>query len=240
MKYAGIACGVLCMMLNIAVDVHAKPSCSVKSQKKVFRLELSVPATFCKGSKGADPSCEVFPKVSVLQLHGLWPNYASKGYPSGACDPQSECQEQPANLGKYCKYPEPPALYASEGWKKLGDYMAGKEKCLERHEWVKHGTCTEMAATEYFDWALGKTKEISDKLALEPDKEISRKEFNQRVKEKLPAMDGAIHLGCKGKRVSNVYVIYEWGKEPGAPVKTASGQNAMGNCGNTFVFPSKP
>jgi ribonuclease I len=239
MKYAGIACGVLCMLLHVAVDVQAESRCTVQNKAKVYRLDLSVPGTFCKNG-GSDPSCKVLPKKSVLQLHGLWPNYTSRDYLEGECNPESECQTQAQEKGKFCKYPEPAGLYASEAWKTLAEgYMAGKEKCLERHEWVKHGTCTEMTPPEYFGWALGKTKEIADKLALEPDKEMSRAEFNQRVKEKLPELNGAIHLDCDDNLVSKLYVIYEWGKEPGAPIKTKGGKNAMGNCGNSFTFPSK-
>jgi ribonuclease I len=240
MKFVRITCGALCVVFNIAATAQAEPSCNVLNQEKIYRLELSVPATFCKKEGKNDPSCTVLPKKSLLQLHGLWPNYKKKGYPEGQCTKKDECKTQADADGKYCKYPEPAGLYESEAWKELAEgYMAGKEKCLERHEWVKHGTCTEMTPPEYFAWALKKTKEISEKLALEPDKEISKDAFNKLVKDKLPELDGAIHLSCKKKLVSSLYVIYEWGKEPGAPMKTSGGQNAMGNCKNTFIFPSK-
>ncbi|WP_417915528.1 ribonuclease T2 family protein [Candidatus Electronema sp. JM] len=243
MKSVRMACAVLAALVAAPFAAQAEPSCTVANKEKIYRLELSVPATFCR-TAGGDPSCTVMPKKSLLQLHGLWPNYKSSGYPTGQCASPGECKELPAAQGKYCGYIEPKGLYDSAEWKDLSEaYMAGKEKCLERHEWVKHGTCTQMAPPEYFAWALKETKRIADALALEPDKKMSPAEFNKAVKDKLPELDGAVHIGCKGnkknKLVSNLYVIYEWGKEPGKPVKTNSGQNAIGNCGNSFMFPSK-
>lgn len=243
MKSVRMACAVLSALIAAPFAAQAKPGCTVENKEKIYRLELSVPATFCR-TAGCDPSCKVMPKKSLLQLHGLWPNYKSNGFPAGTCNPASECKEKDECEGKFCSYPEPEGLYASAEWKDLSDaYMAGKEKCLERHEWVKHGTCTQMTPPEYFSWALKETKKIADALVLEPDKKMSPEQFNKAVKDKLPDLDGAVHIGCKGskknKLVSNLYVIYEWGKDPGKPVKTNSGKNAMGNCGNSFMFPSK-
>ena len=178
MKSVRIACAILSALIAAPFAVQAEPSCSAMNKEKIFRLELSVPATFCGGQTGGDPSCDVLPKKSLLQLHGLWPNYKKSGYPSGQCSTPNECPEQPQKLGKYCKYPEPAGLYDSADWKSLSEaYMAGKEKCLERHEWVKHGTCTQMAPPDYFAWALKETKRIADTLSLKPDKEMSAAEL---------------------------------------------------------------
>ncbi len=216
----------------------AEPSCSLDSGKeKLYRLDLTVPATFCK-KQGNDPSCKTFPKKSILQLHGLWPNY-TKGFPEGNCDP-SECKNQSEKLGKFCKYPEPKDLYTSHEWKSLSDFMAGKEKCLERHEWVKHGICSPLEPVAYFKWALENARDISKAFDSLADKNVGKEEVNAIVEKKLPKLTGAIRLSCKGNNVSSVYVLYEWGNPPGNPIKTKGGQNGFGNCPKIFFFPSSP
>lgn len=220
-------------------SLFSEPSCDLDSRKeKLYRLDLTVPATFCSRA-GNDPSCKIFPKKSILQLHGLWPNYTN-GFPEGNCEP-NECKTQSVKLGKFCKYPKPKGLYDSKTWKELSeDYMAGREKCLERHEWVKHGVCSPMEASTYFKWALEKTKKIS--LAFEPlvDKSIGKAEVNAIVKKNLPDLDGVIRLSCKGKFVSGVFVLYEWGDIPGNPIQTRGAENGFGNCPKKFIFPSNP
>jgi len=231
---------LLILFFSSLTYVNAKPVCKVKNEEKIYRLDLTVPATFCKNQKNVDPSCKQFPKISLIQLHGLWPNYKKEGYPSGKCTEVNECPTQDDKKGKYCKYPNPPGLYLSSTWKQLGGFMAGREKCLERHEWVKHGTCSPMSAIEYYDWSLKKTKYIVENLQIPADRSVSRKYINEKISENLPELDGAFRLKCSKEFVRNVYVLYEWGDEPGNAIKTKSGKNNFGNCGNIMVFPSSP
>lgn len=232
---------LLCLFFfMIASRAGAELSCTVSpSKEKFYRLDLSIPATFCIESSD-DPSCKNFPKKSLIQLHGLWPNY-KKGFPSGICS-AGECKEQDAKLGKFCSYPEPGKLYSSGVWKANSEYMAGVEKCLERHEWVKHGTCSTMSndPVEYFGWSLKMTKHIADALNITPDKAITRAEFNEMIKTGLPELDGSIRVQCKGQNVSGIAIFFSWDKIlPGKPIQTSSGQNSYGNCGNKFIFPSR-
>lgn len=214
------------------------PYCQIDPGKpKFYRLELSVPTTFCMNPDSrSDPSCQSFPKPG-LQLHGLWPNYHN-GYPSGECD-KKVCPTQSDAKGKFCAYPQPPGLYQSAEWKQGKQYMAGLEKCLERHEWVKHGTCTTMQPAAYFGWALKQTQAFADAVAPLLDRPVSRQEFDQLIEKKFPALNGAVRLKCRGAYVDSLNVQFEWGSEPGAPIKTRGGDNGYGNCGKTFTFPSK-
>lgn len=222
----------------LSVSVFAAPSCQIDpAKKKFYRLELTVPATFCAANH-TDPSCENFPKASLIQLHGLWPNYA-QGYPEGSCPP-TECKTQSESKGKYCAYSQPPELYDSQPWSELKGYMAGTEKCLERHEWVKHGTCSPLKATEYFDWSLNKTREIADKLALPADRPITKASFDKTVAKNLPELQGTLTLQCKGKKLNNLFVLYAWETSgPGKPIKNRSGRNVI-SCPNKFIVPSRP
>lgn len=218
----------------IAFQAVAEPTCNVDLNKKpYYRLELTVPATFCKsGSNRQDPSCKNFPKEGAIQLHGLWPNYA-QNYPQGICS-TSECPKS----ATYCNYPMPPDLYESDGWKNLKGYMAGLEKCLERHEWVKHGICSPMKAPAYFEWSLAKAKEISAAIAPYADKTITRKQFNMLIAYALPDIDGAVRLSCSGSNVLSMSIFYKWGDAPQEVIPTTSGQNSFGNCKQTFRIPA--
>jgi ribonuclease T2 len=117
--------------------------------------------------------------------------------------------------------------------------MAGLEKCLERHEWVKHGICSPMAAPAYFEWSLAKAKEISDMVAPYVDRKLSRKQFNTLVAYKLPEIDGAVRLKCAGQNLYSMSVFYQWGDTPGAVIPTTGGQNSFGNCKKSFRIASK-
>lgn len=215
----------------------AKPSCRLDlSKEPYYRLELTVPATFCKGKVNRnDLSCKQFPKEGAIQLHGLWPNY-EHGYPEGKCGSKKECPI----AASYCSYIKPPDLYTSEGWKNLKGYMAGTEKCLERHEWVKHGVCAPMAAPQYFEWSLSKAKEISDALDSLVGKNVTREDFNNVIDKKLHEVNGAVRLKCNGQNLYSMSIFYQWGETPQAVIPTTSGENAFGNCSNSFVIPTKP
>lgn len=234
---APACCGFL-VILAWTSTAHAAPSCSVDAERpKLYRLELSVPATFC-GNHRNDPSCQVFPKPTRIQLHGLWPNYRS-GFPQGECPP-GECPRQDPGLGSYCRYPEPPGLYDSSAWKDLKGFMTGTENCLERHEWVKHGTCSPMDAPTYFQWSLETTKRIATALDLPSDRPVSRKKFNQRVARNLKDLDGSVRLSCKNGALSSLYVLYEWDPVPARPIPTRNNTNHFGNCPNSFLIPAVP
>lgn len=223
-----------------ALQVNAEPTCQLNlNRNPYYRLELTVSSTFCKKpANKRDPSCQEFPKAGAIQLHGLWPNYDASGnpkYPTGECN-SSEC---PPHSPTYCEYPSPPGLYESSDWSHLQGYMAGLEKCLERHEWVKHGICSPMAAPAYFEWSLAKAKEISETVAPYTDRMLSRKQFNLLAAYQLPEYDGAIRLECAGNNLLSLSVFYKWGETPQEIIPTTSGQNAFGNCKNKLMIPSK-
>lgn len=233
-----VASVVLTFAWAATPTTQAAPSCAVDSARPMlYRLELTIPATFCR-NRPYDPSCRDFPKPSRIQLHGLWPNYRS-GFPEGNC-PDSECPNQSPELGTYCRYPEPPGLYQSDAWKTLHGYMAGTESCLERHEWVKHGTCTPMAATAYFAWSLENTRRIAAALRWPADRPVFRRQFDQRVAKRLPELAGAVRLTCKDGALASLYVLYEWGPVPSRPIATRGGTNHYGNCPNSFLIPALP
>jgi ribonuclease T2 len=228
---------VLCLITSSAI---AGPSCSIAPGKKLYyQLTLTESATFCK-SHSNDISCKNLPSNTVLQMHGLWPDYAGGGFPQGNCDGQ-QCPSQPAKKGAFCKYPEPPGLYNSEVWRTEQSYMAGVASCLERHEWVKHGTCTPMSSdpVAYFGWALGETKRIVQALNPPANTPIAQSALNATIKAKLADLDGALTFQCEGSNVSQIVIKYQWGNKPGAVMPNPGGGNGFGNCPDMVVFPTR-
>ena len=230
----------LLLMAILPTLVLADPSCTPLVDKKlIYQLTLTVPATFCK-SRHTDPSCRRFPKSTLIQLHGLWPNYVDHTFPEGSCDAQ-ECPM--GNGGSFCgDYYSPPDLYDSQVWLNESGFMAGVERCLERHEWTKHGVCSPMKdnAVKYFKTALDETKRIAMGLNPQPDLPISQSDLNQVIKAKLPDLDGAFRFRCNGSRVLEISVSYEWGDTPGKAIKDTSQNNIFKGCSERVIFPSRP
>jgi ribonuclease T2 len=91
--------------------------------------------------------------ASHLVLHGLWPQPPSRVYchvppPVIAADKEKRWGALPA-------FKFPPDLQ-----QRLIRYMPGVLSKLERHEWVKHGSCYDRDPLRYFDDALSLTEQV--------------------------------------------------------------------------------
>ncbi|MET0748228.1 MAG: ribonuclease [Rhizobium sp.] len=87
-----------------------------------------------------------------LSLHGLWPlrlNY---------CGVADDLQQ--ADRGR--DWNSLPAVALSAATKSaLDKAMPGTQSGLDRHEWLKHGTCTKMTADDYFGTAVSLIDELN-------------------------------------------------------------------------------
>jgi ribonuclease T2 len=114
-----------------------------------YVLALSWQPGFCE--LHADrPECHALEKADFaathLTIHGLWPNNGPGAGPSYCgIDDSTKALE---DAGYWCELPEPEMTDATRA--DLSAAMPGTVSCLERHEWVKHGTCTGIEADEYF------------------------------------------------------------------------------------------
>jgi ribonuclease T2 len=87
-----------------------------------------------------------------FSLHGLWPmreNYCGVSEDLRAADKSGSWKELPAVT-------LPDASKAA-----LDKAMPGTQSGLERHEWLKHGTCTAMTADDYFSTAVRLVGELN-------------------------------------------------------------------------------
>ena len=94
-----------------------------------FLLSLSWSPTWCAltGDARQDPQCDAGRELTFI-VHGLWPQYEN-GYPSDCFTPEAD----------------PSRRQTAE----MADIMGGAG--LAFYQWKKHGRCTGLTATAYFD-----------------------------------------------------------------------------------------
>ncbi|TBE50809.1 ribonuclease [Rhizobium ruizarguesonis] len=109
-----------------------------------FILAASWQPAFCQtNQKKAECASQTGerPDATNFSFHGLWP--MREDY----CGVSAE-QKAADKDGDWNKLPE--VTLAAETKTALTKAMPGTQSGLERHEWVKHGTCTKMSADDYF------------------------------------------------------------------------------------------
>jgi len=120
-----------------------------------FILAASWQAAFCETNQ-RKPECSSQTKdrfdATNFSLHGLWP--MRKDY----CDVSGTLRTADKE-GNWKKLPE--VELSAETKAALEKAMPGTQSGLERHEWIKHGTCTKMSADDYFATSVRLINELN-------------------------------------------------------------------------------
>ena len=116
-----------------------------------YVLSVSWQPAFCE-TKRDKPECATESPdrfdATHFTLHGLWPQPRRNAY----CDVPPEMSLADKN-GDWDQLPEPKLSDATR--QKLAQVMPGTQSNLERHEWIKHGTCARAdSADAYFSQAI--------------------------------------------------------------------------------------
>ncbi len=126
-----------------AASTPTKPS----TKKQFVILAASWEPAFCEGAPDK-PECQSLGSkrfdASHFSLHGLWPQDEYCGV--------STSQVERDKTGRWSQLPPvelDPATQAA-----LDAAMPGTRSQLERHEWIKHGTCFGTEAGLYFSTAI--------------------------------------------------------------------------------------
>lgn len=199
-------------------------------------MAMSWHATFCSNpSFSGLPEC-LNPSESSktkLILHGMWPmsSHHQSLYYCGVSD------ELKADDTQYWledhRLPEPDI--SAETLALILEWMPGTMSDLDRHEWTKHGTCSELLQEEYYlrmiDFAKNEVPiAINNKLnqAGVNNEEINRTEFITFIQENT---DMTFKLDCKSGQLIEIQFI--------VPVKDVPVNlekiNPVGDCGTTFT-----
>jgi len=142
-RWVAVSCGEHVVPVDEMVTPTANPepggpgvSVSVNPTQR-YVLAVSWQPAFCE-TKPSKPECasqtaERF-DASHFALHGLWPQPRNNSY----------CNVAPAlvAMDKNNRWEElPPLVLETQTRAELSRVMPGTESFLQRHEWIKHGTC---------------------------------------------------------------------------------------------------
>ncbi len=139
----------------VAITVAGVAGAQDPAGRTRFILAASWQPAFCETNQ-RKPECSSQTKdrfdATNFSLHGLWP--MRKDY----CD-VSGALRAADNDGDWRKLPQ--VELSAETKAALEKVMPGTQSGLERHEWVKHGTCTTMSADNYFDRSVSLIDELN-------------------------------------------------------------------------------
>lgn len=118
-----------------------------------YVLALSWQPAFCELNMNR-PECRALDPgdfaATHLTVHGLWPNDRPNAGPTFCgIDEETKALDEPKS---WCQLPEPEMSGKTRAH--LAQAMPGVLSCLDRHEWIKHGSCAGMGAERYFGETL--------------------------------------------------------------------------------------
>lgn len=123
-----------------------------------YLLAMSWQPAFCE-SRPTKPECrsqtaERF-DAAHFTLHGLWPQPRTNTYCGvGAEEQDLDRKRRWTGLAAPALTPETRAA--------LAEVMPGVQSGLDRHEWIKHGTCYSETPEEYFSESIALVRQIND------------------------------------------------------------------------------
>lgn len=134
--------------------------CEPSPQVDHYILALSWQPAFCEAN-AQRPECAELDDgdfaAANLVLHGLWPNAADGDHPfyCGVMETDRDADTS----GAWCALPEAGA--DAETRRDLAEVMPGSRSCLDRHEWIKHGTCSGLDGDAYFDLSARLVRDVA-------------------------------------------------------------------------------
>jgi len=144
-------------------DMHTITKPTVKKTRKKYTvtskqnlLALSWHNAFCETHR-YKLECKYMSEYGTkhFSLHGLWPQPKSKSYCGVAY--------KFVKADKSGRWRNIPSLELDDNVKnELSKIMPGSASYLQRHEWIKHGSCTGKEANAYFKDAISLTKQVNN------------------------------------------------------------------------------
>lgn len=114
-----------------------------------YVLALSWQPAFCESNANKTECRALDPgdfAATHLTIHGLWPNDRPDAGPTYCgIDEETKALDKAKS---WCELPEPEISGMTRA--RLAQTMPGVLSCLDRHEWIKHGTCAGTGAERYF------------------------------------------------------------------------------------------
>jgi len=154
-RWVKISCGHVAGATAASSD-QAKPG-QAGSGKPEYVFALSWQPAFCE-TKATKPECKAQNPnefdATHFALHGLWPQPNGNFYCQVSAGDRAN--DNPAHWGDL-----PPVNLDAKTRAELDQVMPGTLSKLDRHEWIKHGTCYGKGQQEYFSEALNLMREVN-------------------------------------------------------------------------------
>ncbi len=196
-----------------------KPSTGSKASDQFLILAASWQPAFCEGASGK-PECRQQSRTrfdaSHFSLHGLWPT-------DEYCDVSSGLEQRDRD-GRWSALP--PVELPTALQKVLDEAMPGTRSQLERHEWIKHGTCFGADEISYYGTAtlllaaLNASK-VRDLFADNIGKTLTRDQIREAFDDSFGTGAGQrVRIACDDdgkRRIISEITIGMWGTPGDTP-----------------------
>ena len=223
----------------------SQPPCSKANTMDHYVLAIEWFPSFCL-SNPDNESCKKKSENPVsyasehLSLHGLWPNRSDCGTGYAFCG-----GEMP-NVKSMCDLPALP-FSDSSFINLLSEYMPGVLACLQRYEWIKHGTCQSFVPQAYFEEAIDLVKQVNTSyfgryISRNINTTISLSNLYDAFDHDLG--DGArnsLSITCSENKVTDIWVSLKKNFNVNKPFSDnllILSESAISSCPSKVLFPS--
>lgn len=180
---------------------------------------------FC-GTQSNDPGCSTPQSYwkTHFTLHGLWPQYTDNGYPS-FCTTEAFDPSSPEEVGMSTMETYWPNVQANPGDSDYDDFWM--------HEWTKHGTCSTLDQTTYYQTAINLIKQFGTPSVVSSN--IGKSIAADDIRDGFGGSDKVL-LKCSSGSLTGAYTC--WTQSNGIPssqVSCPSSTKGEDNCGTGSV-----
>jgi len=230
-RWVPASCGTLLVDCRSSTGPVTPPEPVASSD---YLLAISWQPGFCQ-SHQTKPECESQTgtrfDATHFTLHGLWPQPRGNDY----CN-VSNRDKRLDKRGAWCQLPAP--MLSDETFDDLTLTMPGVASCLQRHEWIKHGTCYGEPAESYFREALALMDQLNDS----PVRELFAEHIGEplgadTIRKSFDTAFGAgsgdkVGLSCSNGLITELRIHIAGDIQPATPLSSllAAGANADSGC----------
>jgi len=206
-KWVSIDCGILLTNCNPIVP-PTDPTDPVVSKAKEYLLAISWQPAFCQTHQSkieCSTQTEDRYDATHLALHGLWPQPRNNTY----CNVSD--RDKSLDRRKYWEQLESLHL-PTDVFSDLLVIMPGVGSYLQRHEWIKHGTCYSDSPVTYYKDSMRLVNQINDTnlsslFANNIEKTISTQEIRDTFDNAFGQGSGdKVNVKCNGGLITELWV----------------------------------
>jgi len=196
----------------------------------LYVLAYSWSPGFCNTQSG-DPGCSSPEPYwgTHFTLHGLWPQYATSGYPAD-CTNEAFDPNVPEAIGMDTMQKYWPNVQESEGSSDYDNFW--------EHEWTKHGTCSGLKQSEYFNTTIAVITSFGTPSVVTNN--VGKSVSGDDIRSALGGSTKASLICSSGSQLTGAYTC--WSQSNGVPQEQVTCPDDVQNedtcSGSTVTIPS--